>query len=218
MAIIGVYKIESKIKPNRVYIGSSIDIRSRKATHFNSLKNKKHPNRKLQNHCNKYGLKDFIFTIITTCDAETLIEKEQYFIDVYNPYFNLRPNADNNCGVICSEEKKEKLRKANLGKKHREESKQKCRNYKHTEEARQKISDALRKRTPTEKMIQKLKERKSVKVIDISTGIIYDSIIMAANSIGMKRRTLENMLHGTNGVANVRNKTNFRFYKVQSVA
>ena len=94
-----------------------------------------------------------------------------------------------------------------------EETKQKCRSYRHTEEAKKKISEAGMGREISEKSLQKLLERRCIKVIDIKTNIIYPSIISAANAMGMKRRTLENMLHGSNGISVIKNKTSLRFYK-----
>ena len=44
MKIIGVYKIESLIKPKRCYIGSSIDINKRWLSHLGDLRRNKHGN------------------------------------------------------------------------------------------------------------------------------------------------------------------------------
>lgn len=89
MKIIGIYKIQSKIKPDRIYIGSSIDIRRRWNKHRSDLNTNNHKSIKLQNHYNKYGLDDLEFSIILKeCKKEELIFLEQIFIDIYNPYFN----------------------------------------------------------------------------------------------------------------------------------
>lgn len=88
MRISGIYKIQSKIKPERIYIGSSISISKRWNSHIEHLRKNKHYNKKLQRHFNKYGESDLQFTIILGCDKEDLIKIEQYFIDSYNPYFN----------------------------------------------------------------------------------------------------------------------------------
>jgi hypothetical protein len=54
MNISGIYKIQSIINPERVYIGSAISIRNRWCTHKSELKGNKHHSPKLQNHYNKY--------------------------------------------------------------------------------------------------------------------------------------------------------------------
>lgn len=55
MKISGIYKIQSKVKPERIYIGSAVNIRHRRNQHFSSLSLNNHHNKKLQYHYNKYG-------------------------------------------------------------------------------------------------------------------------------------------------------------------
>jgi predicted GIY-YIG superfamily endonuclease len=54
MKISGIYKIQSKIKSERIYIGSAIDIKRRRREHLFGLQNNKHGNQRFQNHYNKY--------------------------------------------------------------------------------------------------------------------------------------------------------------------
>lgn len=88
MKISGIYKIESKIKSERIYIGSAININRRWIIHLYDLKNNKHHSNKLQNHYNKYGKDDLIFTIIEKCPIFKLLIREQYYMDLKSPYFN----------------------------------------------------------------------------------------------------------------------------------
>jgi len=89
MKISGIYKIQSKIKPEKIYIGSSQDINKRWKGHLIYLKENKHHNRKLQNHFNKYGESDLSFSILLGCPEKDLIKIEQYFLDSYKPWFNI---------------------------------------------------------------------------------------------------------------------------------
>ena len=116
MIICGIYKIESKFNSKRIYIGSSYNIYSRWAVHLTHLKQNKHHSKKLQRHYNKYGKSDLLFSIVTSCELSELIEKEQYFIDVYKPYFNNRTIAEANYGIKMSEEHKLKLHNINIGR------------------------------------------------------------------------------------------------------
>lgn len=119
----GIYKIQSKRKPNRIYIGSAIYIKHRWEVHMSDLRRHKHSNIKLQRHYDKYGESDLQFTILLGCEKEDLLKVEQYFLDSYNPYFNILKIAGSSLGRKCSQEAKEKLRKAHLGVKiHNEES------------------------------------------------------------------------------------------------
>jgi len=104
MILSGVYKIQSKIKPDRVYIGSAVDIKQRWCVHLSRLKNNKHHSIKLQRHYNKYGKDDLLFLVLILCEKKCLIPIngeipiEQYFMDVYKPYFNVCPKAGSSLG------------------------------------------------------------------------------------------------------------------------
>ncbi|HCT86128.1 MAG TPA: hypothetical protein DF296_13135 [Candidatus Margulisbacteria bacterium] len=132
MKISGIYQIQSKIKPERIYIGSGVDIRRRWNDHKNKLRKNKHGNSKLQNHYNKYGESDLQFSVLLGCEKENLIVNEQFFFDTYPIYFNECLKANSPFGRRMSKESKEKISKANKG--HRG-----IWGYKHTEEARLRI-------------------------------------------------------------------------------
>lgn len=88
MKISGIYQIQSKIKPERVYIGSAMSIQARQLKHYSELRRNVHHSSKLQRHFNKYGKDDLQFSILCTCEKDQLIQFEQYFLDFYHPYFN----------------------------------------------------------------------------------------------------------------------------------
>jgi group I intron endonuclease len=99
MANSGIYKIESKSHPDRIYIGSAVNIGNRWYEHLKKLKRNTHHSKKLQNHFNKYGESDLQFSILLGCDKEDLIKIEQYFLDSYNPWFNICKKAGNTLGL-----------------------------------------------------------------------------------------------------------------------
>lgn len=139
--ISGIYQIQSKIKPERIYIGSAINIQKRKIGHLGLLRKNKHHSIRLQNHYNKYGESDLVFSIIEPCLSEYLITREQYYIDNLKTWFNVRVIAESNLGIhwtsesrknrsdsfkgkntwskgrSFSEEHKENLRIASIGRK-----------------------------------------------------------------------------------------------------
>lgn len=108
----GLYKIQSRIKPERVYIGSAVNISKRWSLHLTELKMQRHHSKKLQNHYNKYGSSDLQFSVLLGCERYDLIKIEQYFIDSYNPYFNICKIAGNVLGRKHTEETKQKMRKS----------------------------------------------------------------------------------------------------------
>jgi len=139
MNVSGIYKIQSKVKPNRIYIGSAINIFSRWRQHLNELNRNKHHNLILQNHYNKYGRDDLQFSILLSCDKEDLLKIEQYFLDSYKTYFNICKIAGNHLGIKYSKESRERCSKSHIGKPSNR------RGTKTSEETKRKQSDAKKR-------------------------------------------------------------------------
>ena len=78
----GVYKITNTIN-NKVYIGSSINVIDRQYKHFWMLDKGIHDNNHLQNSYNKNGKGSFSFEVVEFCTSETLVDRENYFINKY---------------------------------------------------------------------------------------------------------------------------------------
>lgn len=86
--IIAIYQIKSIVN-NKIYIGSTKNYASRVRSHKSTLVKGNHFNAKLQNHCNKYGIDDLVFSIIEILDdCGLLAEREQYNILNLTPSFN----------------------------------------------------------------------------------------------------------------------------------
>jgi group I intron endonuclease len=134
MQLSGIYKIESLLKPERFYIGSAVNINSRWARHKKDLRENKHHSSKLQNHYNKYGEADLVFTILEPCLPEFNITREQFHIDNLHPFFNCAPTAGSCLGCVRTEEfKKERSAqykgKVNKGVRRSNMTKKKMRKY-----------------------------------------------------------------------------------------
>lgn len=164
MNISGIYKIQSVVNPERVYIGSAINISKRKSDHFTRLNRNVHENPRLQNHYNKHGKEDLIFSILLGCAKEDLIKQEQFFIDSLNPYFNILKIAGSKLGYKVTDQTKLILRNCNLGKLMSEETKKKISESnkgKHSRivsiETRRKLSIALKGRKMSPETILKRK-------------------------------------------------------------
>lgn len=125
MKISGIYKIESKIKPERIYIGSAVNIDHRWNIHLFDLRRNKHHSLKLQRHYNRHGESDFQFSILLGCEKKDLIDNEQFFIDSLIPYFNICKIAGSSLGIKRSEEYKRNSSESRKGKKQSEETIQK---------------------------------------------------------------------------------------------
>ena len=144
---IGIYIIKNNID-DRVYIGSSINLKKRFYAHINSLRNKNHHNTKLQNFVNKYGLNVLLFEIICNCSKHELIKLEQFYIDKFNAYikgFNCSPTAGNILNFKMSNESKMKISKALKKHKRTEEH---CKSLSNAQKNKPKLFLRGLKRTP----------------------------------------------------------------------
>ena len=102
----GIYHIKNKTN-NKKYIGSAIDLKSRFRTHVYNLKNNLHHSKHLQNAWNKYGSENFEFVILECVEKEKLIEREQYYLDLFKSYreeYNSCPVAGSPLGTKQSPE------------------------------------------------------------------------------------------------------------------
>lgn len=88
----GIYQIKC-IKTNKIYIGSSKQLKTRKRKHFYLLSNNKHHNNHLQNIVNSRGIESLQFEIIELCSQEDLVDREQYYIDTLKPEINILKTA-----------------------------------------------------------------------------------------------------------------------------
>lgn len=131
-----VYKISSIINPDRVYIGSSCEYEVRKKGHLRALRGNYHHSKKLQRHYNKYGVEDLIFDIIEIIsNDDSITDREQFYIDTLDPYFNgVKRAIPGPIGLIQSEEARRKKGLKSLGNKY-------CLGFKHSDETKAKHSE-----------------------------------------------------------------------------
>lgn len=89
----GIYTITNEIK-GKGYVGSSINIPSRWASHKSSLRRGKHRNTLLQNAWNKYGESAFRFDVLEeVADIAKLKQREQIWLDLclsLVPFYNIK--------------------------------------------------------------------------------------------------------------------------------
>ena len=116
----GIYKIANKVTGD-LYIGSTVNFQKRFSSHRRNLEKQKHSNIILQNVFNKYGHVNLVFEIIEFIkNKNSLITREQHYIDILNPKYNIRKIASSNLGLKfgpMSLETKKKISLANAGNK-----------------------------------------------------------------------------------------------------
>lgn len=83
---IGVYKITSP--SGSFYVGSSVNIEGRWATHKSEMRRGSHHNGPLLRAGEKYGLESMKFQVILVCAKDDLEMYEQLLIDCLQPSYN----------------------------------------------------------------------------------------------------------------------------------
>ena len=83
----GIYSITC-LATNKKYIGQSVSIKRRWATHKRELKTNRHYNHLLQNAYNTYGEDNLIYEILELCPREKLNEREEFYIRIFDSYNN----------------------------------------------------------------------------------------------------------------------------------
>ena len=207
--IVGVYKITNKLN-NKIYIGSSVNCKGRWSVH-----KCKASDQYISRAMKKYGVENFIFEIIETCEIEQLREREQYWLDHFKSYDR---EIGYNIG-ICAERPMFKVEVSEETRKFRSElgktwvgDKNPFFGKTHTEETKKAISEALKGKSAGEnnpnygkkhspEALKKISEAsmgrdtktgRKVKQIDIETGEvikIWDSISQAALALSGKKRS-----------------------------
>lgn len=193
----GVYCIINKCT-QKMYIGSSLNLRRRLIQHYSYLRLNKHSNRLLQRNFNKYGEENINIYFVKIFPKSVLLFEEQSNIDNYNTCvpngLNLRPIAESNLGRIVSNKTRNKLRIASTNKHPSEKTREKFR--------QNNLGKKLSKETKL-----KIGLYAKIKVINIETKQIFDSLKEAAIYYGIKNYNLTRYLNGT-----TINKTNLRKY------
>jgi group I intron endonuclease len=169
----GVYRL-TNLENGKFYVGSSVDLGCRFTTYYCfiyiSVRTK---SSLICRALLKYGYSKFKVEILEYCGKEILLQREQYYLDLLKPEYNILKTAGNSLGFKHSEDTLAKFR----ARKHTEETLEKFKTRVLSAEARAKISA--------------IKGSKVV-VSDLLTGEIneYNSIHMAAKGLGAPYSTV----------------------------
>lgn len=193
----GIYRWTNK-ETGKSYVGSAVDISKRFTTYYSQYMIKEVLIRSkslILSAIQKHGHSKFSLTIIEYCDPSDLIRREQYYIDLLKPEYNICQTAGSSLGRILSEETKMKISNYFKGRPISEVAKQKMSESrtgkKFTEETKKKLSE-LQKGKPgpflgkqhSEETKQKMSEAigSKVEVLNIETNetTIYSSNFQAA--------------------------------------
>lgn len=142
----------------KVYVGSTVNVKKRWQEHRRTLRRGTHHARHLQNAWNKYGEDVFVFELVETdVNIEVLLEREQHHLDEYarNVLYNTAPKVRPGFhGRHHTKETKQKISQIHTGRKRPPETGQRIsralrgikkphRGVPHTEETKQKLRQYL---------------------------------------------------------------------------
>ncbi len=125
----GIYRWNNLIT-NKSYIGSAKCLRKRLVFYYspNYLnRTLKITSSSIYSSILKYGYSNFSLDILEYCDIQSLLEKEQYYINSLKPEYNILKRAGSRLGIKHTENTINLLRISSTGRKHTEEAKIKMR-------------------------------------------------------------------------------------------
>ena len=189
-----IYTFKNKVN-GKVYVGQTCrTFKERMGEHL------RHKNTTLGKALAKYGIDNFEYGIIDEAKTiEELNEKEIFWIEKLNsitPYgYNLCKGGNNTLGYNHKEESKEKMRLSKKGTFKGEDNP--FFGKKHTHETRQKMRDAwTEERKEQLRLSAKTRKYRTVKVRNVVTGEVFDSVKKAAEKYSLKDTHISRVCKG----------------------
>jgi len=121
----GIYRWNNLIT-SKSYIGSSISLGNRFSNYYSLAYLKKKVGKGssiIYNSLLKHGYSNFSIDILEYCEPSILIKREQYYLDILKPEYNILKTAGSLYGFKQRIDSIERTRRANLGRKHDEATK-----------------------------------------------------------------------------------------------
>jgi group I intron endonuclease len=104
---------------NKIYVGSGIDLTKRLRSYFNKNELNRNP-RPIQDALVKYGHVNFTLEIIEYCSETELIDKEQFYLNLLIPDYNILKYAYSLLGFKHSQDTIDKLKAKIISTEHKE--------------------------------------------------------------------------------------------------
>jgi len=180
----GVYRWINKIN-GKSYIGSSVNLGKRLGNYYN-LNTISTGDMLIYKALIKYGYSNFSLEILEYCDRSDTLSREQYYLDLCEPEYNILKIAGSNLGYIHSENTLAKMRESRLNL---------------TEEQKAKLREHLEKHNASVEQREKSRQRLidynkskgvTIEILDATTNKIssYSSIREASEALGCVHGTI----------------------------
>jgi len=176
----GIYLWENKINGD-CYVGSSIDLGKRLRDYYKiDLLTNKRANSYIHRAILAHGYLNFTLKILEYCDRGDTFTREQYYLDLLKPEYNIQKLAGFYLGYKHPDEVRKQMSESKKGEKNSFYGKS------HTEEVKALMSTARKNR------LTQPKPGLQVEVIDLETNVttVYDSVRKAADALNSDIKTI----------------------------
>lgn len=114
----GIYRRVNNLN-KKSYVGSGIDLAKRLRSYYNKNELNRNP-RPIKDALVKYGHKNFTLDFLEYCPIPELLEREQFYIDLLSPEYNILKFAYSLLGFRHSPENIEKFKSKIISPEHKE--------------------------------------------------------------------------------------------------
>lgn len=200
----GVYRWVNKLN-NNTYVGSGLNLAKRIGEYYSQSELKRNL-RPIHAALLKYGYENFQLEILEYCRADELIKREQYYLDLLNPEYNILKNAYSLIGYNHSAENIAKFKLKKITQEHKDLLSSIHLNKVVSIETRNKLSIATaeyKKNNPLTpealaNITAKTTEREGVSVTLLNTQtnevLDFPTLTKAGEYLGVKRQAIRNAI------------------------
>jgi group I intron endonuclease len=200
----GIYRWVNNMN-GKTYVGSGLNLEKRLRSYYNENELNKNP-RPIQDALLKYDHKNFTLEILEYCPKSKLIEREQFYLDILIPEYNILKYAYSLLGFKHSQESIEKLKAKIVSPEHKEILSSIHKGKVVTDETRRKLATATanyRKSNPlTPEALANIKAktlaREGVSVLILNTrtneGRMFTNQTEAGEFLGVTRQAIYNAI------------------------
>nr|YP_009072317.1 GIY-YIG endonuclease [Sclerotinia borealis]AHX82982.1 GIY-YIG endonuclease [Sclerotinia borealis] len=114
----GVYRWVNNLN-GKTYVGSGVNLAKRLGSYYNKKELSRNP-RPILDALLKYGYNNFTLEILEYCPKTILLEREQFYLDLLVPEYNILKHAYSLLGFKHSQESIEKLKAKIISPEHKE--------------------------------------------------------------------------------------------------
>lgn len=201
----GIYRWINKLN-NNTYVGSGLNLSKRIGEYYSQSELQRNP-RPIHAALLKHKYENFKLEILEYCRADELITREQYYLDLLEPEYNILKHAYSLLGFKHSDENIAKFKLKKISQEHKELLSSVHLGKEVSEETRNKLSLATanyKKQNPLTpealaNITAKTTEREGVSVtlLNIQTNekLDFPTLTKCAEYLGIKRQAVRNAIN-----------------------